>query len=264
MKALDGKRTVIHRPTRGTRETLLRIVKDPSIVGFAQYDNYRRFMSSDQDADTRLEFYGDVPYCVLAAARANSPWALPPDELSEDLKPKTIDIGPADADTAASLSALVASAPRLSGVAVEHRGGSRGLSRLRQRATDIMFFIEYPDRGTPIVADILSGSDVVFLTSPTMLLDGGKSDVQGAFVPTRIVVPTGGWFSPDREISTVCTPFGVVVNSEGDIDTLDFVVRAATEGALINGRSDGFWSTVGSMLRRTWTAIVDGVTYWSE
>lgn len=259
--AMQGERTLVPIASRGTQENLEALISDPTAIGFAQYDNFRRFVDGMSPDEPRLEFYGDVPFCVLAVGRANGPWVLPPDELPADLQPERIDIGPEDADAATSLGPLIATAPKLSNATVEYRGGSRALSRLRQRATDILFLIEYPHQRAPIVGDVLSSDDVAFLPSPAMFFTGAQSDVQGAFVPTQISIPGDGLFAGRAEINTVCTPFGIVINPLGDPDTLDFIVSAITHGTLLDENS-GFWSSLLKAITLGWGETVDTVSGW--
>lgn len=252
---LEEVRTLRLIPSRGTADNIAAVAQDPTSVGFAQYDIYRRIVDGLPEGENRLEFYGDVPVCILAVARIGGPWLLPPAEIPEDLMPAVIDIGPEGSDTAVGLAPLIATAPKLSGARVEHRGGARALSRLRQRAADIVFLMEYPHKKTPIIADVFEAPDIGFIEDTAAFFAGAQSDVKGAFIPTKILVPGGGVLSGRSEIDTVCTPLGVVVHGDGDSDTLDFVVSSVTGGSLIDS-GDGFLDRLWNAAARLWRGLV--------
>ena len=240
----------------GTMANLAAVLRNPDDVAFAQFDLFRQFVSMNPEAGRKLEFYGDVPVCVLLVARSGSPWMLSSSEIPDEVALKSLDIGPVEGDAAVSLAALVASAPRLVATRLENRGGSRALARVRQRDTELAAFVEFPSAQTPIVEDVLANESIGFIGSIASVFRGARVENGMTFVPTELDISQPSFFKSDRPIRTVCTSVGVAINADGQVDVIDAVVQSVAEGELINADT---WSlrSVFRVCNRLWNGAMD-------
>lgn len=241
----------------GTLASLDAVLREPRDVAFAQFNLYRRFVA-EHPAAHKLEFYGDVPVCVLLVARAGSPWMLSSTEVPDALVPSSIDLGPADGDAAATLAPLLRSAFALGDALLEHRGGARALARVQRRDTEVAAFIEFPNVQTPIVSDVLGNDSVEFVTSIASVLRGARLRGGMTLVPAEVEMPQPGPFGSERSIRTLCTSLGLVVHADAAPDLIDAVVHAVVRGELVN--SD-HWSF--GFVSRGWNRLWDLGREWS-
>ena len=237
----------------GTMANLEAVLRNPDDVAFAQLDLFRRFVARNPEAEGKLEFYGDVPVCVLLVARSGSPWMLSSSEIPDEVALKSLDIGPVEGDAAVSLAGLVGSAPRLIATKLENRGGPRALARVRQRDTELAVFVEFPSTQTPIIEDVLANESIDFIGSIASVFKGARVENGTTFVPTELEMSQPGFFKSDRPIRTVCTSVGVAINADGKGDVIDAVVHSVTEGDLINSDT---WSL--GFVFRVWNRLWGG------
>ena len=240
----------------GTMANLEAVLRNPDDVAFAQFDLFRQFVAKNPEAERKLEFYGDVPACVLLVARSGSPWMLSSSEIPDEVTLKSLDIGPVEGDAAVSLAALVESAPRLIATKLENRGGSRALARVRQRDTELAAFVEFPSAQAPIIEHVLANESLDFIGSIASVFKGARVENGMTFVPTELEMSQPGIFKSDRPIRTVCTSVGVAINADGKVDVIDAVVQSVTEGELINSDT---WSLgfVFRVCNRLWDGAMD-------
>ena len=243
----------------GTMANLEAVLRNPDDVAFAQLDLFRQFVAKNPEAESKLEFYGDVPVCVLLVSRSGSPWMLPSSEIPDEVALKSLDIGPIGGDAAVSLEALVESAPRLTTTKLENRGGSRALARVRRRDTELAAFVEFPSAQTPIIEDVLTNESIDFIGSIASVFKGAKVENSMTFVPTELEMSQPSFFKSDRPIRTVCTSVGVAINADGNADVIEAVVHSVTEGELINSDT---WSL--GFVFRVWNRLWDSAMDWYE
>ena len=247
-------------PSTGTGANLDALLAHPNDAAFVQFGLFRERLVNDAEAAAKLEFYGDVPVCVLLVARAASPWMLPPAELPDELRVESIDLGASGGDTAASLAELVASATRLRGVRTEHRGGARAIARVHRRDTQVAALVEFPSARAPIIEAVLANDALDFVGTIASVLAGARYETDLIFVPTELRIEAGGWFRAERTIRTMCTSLGVAVNVDGDPAVIDRIVHAVLAGALLAPRND--W-TSGS-IAKAWEEIRAKASEWRD
>src|SRR6266851_2682518 len=54
------------------REIMQRIAADPRNIGLVQRDLYVQYLREHADSETRFEFYGNIPVCLMAVVRKGS------------------------------------------------------------------------------------------------------------------------------------------------------------------------------------------------
>jgi hypothetical protein len=245
--ALAPEFTVDLQSRSGSWENLEAIASDPALVGFSQFDIFQRFVTQRGLGQT-LEYYGDVPVCVLAVARLGSPITLPLDQSAPAFALRTVDTGPANGDAARTFQLLQGQVPRLQRLAIEDRGWSRALARLGQGRLDLVVFVEYPNSEVPLIHDVFDNPRVVFVGSVAELLGPITPGANAPFLPTQISIPREGWFEDNYTGETFCTSLGIVVHRDGDPAVLDAVVRAVTTGALTT-EATSWWQDVVTCLQ---------------
>jgi hypothetical protein len=223
----------------GSWQNLEAVAANPSVVAFSQLDLYERFVAERGLGDV-LEYYGNIPTCVFAAARIGSPVTLGLGTEGAGLSLQTVDTGPSNSDAALTYDLLRQHAPALSTLDVEHRGWSRALARLAEGDLDLFVFVEYPNAEAPLVGDVLDHPRVILLDNVTELL-GPLPSGDAPYLPTQASIARGGWFDDRYVGQTLCTSLGVVIHRDGDPQVLEAVVHAATSGALLNDVEGSWW-----------------------
>jgi hypothetical protein len=246
--ALAPELTVELRGQSGSLENLEAIASDPTLVGFSQFDIFQRFVT-ERGLGQVLEYYGDVPVCILAVARNGSPITLELDDSRPAFALRTIDTGHKKGDAALTFELLQGQVPALQRLEVEDRGWSRALARLGQGRLDLVMFVDYPNSEVPLIQDVFSNPRVVFVQSVAKLLGPISPGERMPFLPTQISIPGEGWFDDGYTGQTYCTSLGIVVHADADPVVLDAVVRAVTSGALTSDAAMSWWQYLVSCLQ---------------
>jgi hypothetical protein len=232
----------------GSWENLEAIAADPALVGFAQLGIFQRFVRERNLGDV-LEYYGDVPVCVIAVARLGGPVTLDLDDAQAAFALKSVDTGPDSGDAALTFELMQAQVPSLQRLDVEHRGWSRALARIGQGRLDLVVFIEYPNSEVPLIQDVFANPRVVFVHPVARLLGSLTPSPELPFLPTQISIPRGGWFDDNYTGQTYCTSMGIVVHADGDPLVVEAAVRAVTTGVLTADQAESWWQYLAACLR---------------
>jgi hypothetical protein len=207
---------------------VLRLVRaDPRHVGFVQRDVFVDRVQRSPGEFDRLEFYGNVAACLVVVTRKGSPI-----QTYEGLvagKPDrtvTLDIGPTTGRVAATFEILRGMDPDLGKLRLEHRGGSRAVSRVVTGDADAALLIAYapfrvPALDGPIEQDQV---DLVPLVSRTIVAAAHRQNAPYAL--REIELGEAGWLRSARPYHTTCTSLGVVVNEKADARLSEAVAQS--------------------------------------
>jgi hypothetical protein len=246
--ALAPDVTVDLQARSGSWENLDAIAADPMLVGFSQLDIFQRFVK-ERNLGEMLEYYGDAPVCILAAARLGGPVTLDLDDSQAAFALRSVDTGPDNGDAALTFERIREQVPALQRLDVEHRGWSRALARLGQGRLDLVVLVEYPNSEVPLIQDVFGNPRVVFVQPVARLLGPITPSPDLPFLPTQISIPGGDWFDDGYTGQTYCTSTGIVVHADGDPLVIEPVVRAVTTGVLTTDEADSWWQYLTTCLR---------------
>src|SRR5579863_6444914 len=124
------------------QEVMQRIAADPRSIGLVQQDRYVQYLRDHAASGTKLEFYGDIPVCVLAVVRKGSQIQSFGDLVRVRANRKaTLDVGPASGQLAASFANLREMDAALANLQPEYLGGARALGRVVSGETDAALFL---------------------------------------------------------------------------------------------------------------------------
>ncbi|MBI3451896.1 MAG: hypothetical protein HY057_03520 [Rhodospirillales bacterium] len=210
-------------------------------VGLVQRDVYAEFLRQNPTAANKLEFYGDLPACVLAVVRRGSP-VRGYDDLAAARgdEPLSVDIGPADAGTAAMFTALQRIDPALAGLRIEHRGGSRALSRVVAGQTDVAVIVTDPATPDDLFAGTIAAGTVEVLPFTSAMLAKAFGERTAPYALKQVEIGAAGWFAAARKYDTACTTYGAAVNAKDDTRLSEAVARAVLGGSVAASRPP-FW-----------------------
>jgi hypothetical protein len=199
------------------REVMQRVAADPRSIGLVQRDLYVQYLRDNAASDTRFEFYGNIPVCLMAVVRRGSQIQTYGDLVrARSTRSTTLDVGPAKGQLAATFETLREIDPSLANLQVEHRAGARALSRVVTGETDAALFLVLAPYTNALVTDMI-GSDALDLVpffSEDIVL--GAARRQLPYLLRQITLGSPGWFSSGRPYHTTCTSLGAVVNAEAD------------------------------------------------
>jgi hypothetical protein len=89
------------------REVMQRVAADPRNIGLVQRDLYVQYLRDHADSDTRFEFYGNIPVCLMAVVRKGSQIQTYGDLVrARTSRPTLLDVGPAGGQLAATFETL--------------------------------------------------------------------------------------------------------------------------------------------------------------
>lgn len=206
---------------------LAAVVGDRAVMAFSQRDVFARFVRDTPAASKAVEFYGRVPACVYFVVRKSGVVERYADLVDPQLADGiTLDVGPAAGETAGSFAALVEADPALGRIRLEHRGGVRALSRVASGQIDGAMLVAAPGVSDELV-DLAVGNDalwVIAVAERDIFRDGRAPGFPFAF--KRVPVGSGGWFGLGPEVQTICTEYGVVVNTAANPRLLEATATA--------------------------------------
>lgn len=212
---------------------VLRLVRaDPRHVGFVQRDTFvDRLRRSPAEFD-RLEFYGNVAACLLAVTRIGSPIQTYDDLVAANRDRKaTLDVGATTGRVAATFEMLRGMDSDLDNLRLEHRGGSRAMSRVVSGETDVALFIAYAPFRLPPLDGLIDKDlvDLVPFVSRNIAAAALRQSTPYAF--REIELGDRGWLRSARKYSTTCTSLGIVVNEKADVRLSEAVAQAMLQAA---------------------------------
>lgn len=199
------------------RQVMQRIAADPRSIGLVQRDFYVQYLRDHADSDTRFEFYGNIPVCLMAVARKGSQIQTYGDLVrARTNRPTTLDVGPATGQLAATFQTLREMDPSLANLQLEHRAGARALSRVITGETDVAVFLVMAPYTNALVNDMIDSDalDLVPFFSEDFVLGASRRNLP--YVLRQITLGSPGWFSSGRPYHTTCTSLGAVVNANAD------------------------------------------------
>jgi len=209
------------------REVMQRIAAEPRSIGFVQRDLYVQYLRDHADSDTRFEFYGNIPVCLMAVVRRGSQIQTYGDLVrTRTNRATTLDVGPATGQLAATFETLREMDPSLASLQLEHRAGARALSRVVTGETDAALFLVLAPYTNALVTDMI-GSDALDLV-PFFSEDivSGASRRELPYMLREIRLGNPGWFSSGRPYHTTCTSVGAVVNAKANAILSEKVAQA--------------------------------------
>jgi hypothetical protein len=246
----------------GSWSNLEAVAADPAVVAFSQFDAYQLFVA-EHGLENVLEYYGNIPVCLFAAARIGSPLTLGLDGATSAIALRSVDTGPSNGDAALTYELLQQLGPRegaMPAVEIEHRGWSRALARVAEGDLDLFLFVEYPNAAAPLIRDVFDNPRVVLLDNVVEVLGATALADTAPYVPTQASIAHGGWFDERYVGQTLCTSLGIVIHRDGDPQVLEAVVHAATNGDLLHDGEGSWWQGLAERLGgwfeqgRRWTA----------
>jgi len=199
------------------REVMQQIAADPGSIGFVQRDLYVQYLRDHADSDTRFEFYGNIPICLMVVARKGSQIQSYGDLVrARSSRPTTLDVGPATGQLAASFATLREIDRSLANLQLEHVGGARALGRVITGETDAALFLVLAPYTNALVFDMINGDalDLVPFFSEDIVIGASRRKLPYAL--RQINLGRSGWFSSGRPYHTTCTSLGAVVNATAD------------------------------------------------
>jgi hypothetical protein len=212
------------------REVMERIAADPRSIGFVQRDLYVQYLRDHADSDTRFEFYGNVPVCLMAVVRRGSQIQTYGDLVRvRTNRATTLDVGPATGQLAATFETLREIDPSLANLQLEHRAGARALSRVVTGETDAALFVVLAPYTSGLVTDMIDSDtlDLVPFFSEDIVIGALRRKLPYMLREIRLGNP--GWFSSGRPYHTTCTSLGAVVNAKADAILSEKVAQALIE-----------------------------------
>ena len=241
-EAMSGEFKLALQPVLGSRAVLDAVLKNPAVSGFVRFDAYLAYLKSTPQAKQTIEFYGDVPICLFAAANSDNQVAT---DAQTQAKVR-VDIGAVKSNTWSMVNNLWPDVSKRSNLVVTTTGGYRALAAVTQRRTDVALLAEYPSFQVPTLEYILSNSKLRLLPSIGEVLGPIRETSNAGYLPTQVNLPQAGWFSEDLTIRTLCTSLGIVVNSNAagaDQWYVDTLVRYVTTGKLLESAEPDSEST---------------------
>ena len=209
------------------REVMRRVAADPRSIGFVQRDLYVQYLRDHADSDTRFEFYGNVPVCLMAVVRRGSQIQTYGDLVrARTNRATTLDVGPATGQLAATFETLREIDPSLASLQLEHRAGARALSRVVTGETDAALFVVLAPYTSGLVTDMIDSDtlDLVPFFSEDIVSGALRRSLPYMLREIRLGNP--GWFSSGRPYHTTCTSLGAVVNAKADAILSEKVAQA--------------------------------------
>jgi hypothetical protein len=199
------------------REAMQRVAEDPRSIGLVQRDLFVQYLRDHADGDTRFEFYGNIPVCLLAVVRKGSQIQTYGDLVRARTSRRTmLDIGPADGQLAATFETLREIDPSLGNLQLEYRAGARALSRVVTGETDAALFLVLAPYAGGLVADMVDSDalDLVPFFSEDIVIGAARRKLP--YLLRQITLGNPGWFSSGRPYHTTCTSLGAVVNAKAE------------------------------------------------
>ncbi len=229
------------------REVMQRIAADPRSIGLVQRDFYVQYLRDHADSDTRFEFYGNIPVCLMAVVRKGSQIQTYGDLVrARTNRPTTLDVGPATGQLAATFETLREMDPSLANLQLEHRAGARALGRVISGETDAALFLARAPYTDGLVIDMIDTGalDLVPFFSEDIVI--GASRRKLPYLLRQIKLGNPGWFSSGRPYHTTCTSLGAVVNATANVILSEKVAQILLEDTPAEHRRP-WYAAVGSL-----------------
>jgi len=229
------------------REVMQRVAADPRSIGLVQRDLYVQYLHEHADSDTRFEFYGNIPVCLMAVVRKGSQIQSYGDLVRvRTNRPTMLDVGPATGQLAGTFETLREMDRSLANLQLEHLGGARALGRVITGETDAALFLVLAPYSGGLVFDMIDSDalDPVPFFSEDIVI--GASRRKLPYLLRQIKLGNGGWFSSGRPYHTTCTSIGAVVNATADEMLSDKVAQTLLEDAPAQSQRP-WYAAVGSV-----------------
>lgn len=214
------------------REAMQRIAADPHNIGLVQRDLYVQYLRDHAASDTRFEFYGNIPVCLMAVVRRGSQVQTYGDlvRVRTD-RPTTLDVGPATGQLAATFETLREMDPALANLQLEHRAGARALSRVVSGETDAALFLVMAPYTNALVTDMIESDALDLVPFFSEDIVSGALRRKLPYMLRQIALGNPGWLSSGRPYHTTCTALGAVVNAQADPTLSEKVAQALLQDA---------------------------------
>jgi len=230
------------------REIMRRIAADPRSIGLVQRDLYVQYLRAHADSETRFEFYGNIPVCLLAVVRKGAAIQSYGDLVrARTSRAMTLDVGPAEGQLAATFETLRGMDPSLANPELEHLGGARALGRVITGETDAALFLVLAPYAGGMVFDMLDADalDPVPFFSEDIVLGAARGKLP--YVLRHIDIGSPGWFSLGRPYHTTCTSLGAVVNATTSANLSEKVAQILLEDASAQAKPP-WYAAAGNMV----------------
>lgn len=196
-------------------------------VGFVQRDLFVDRLRHDPLNFDGLEFYGDIPACVVAIVRKGSRIETYADLVAARReRPISLDVGPATGRVATTFALLREMDPALGNLRLAHRGGARALSRVASGETDVALLIAYAPYKNADLEALLDRGEVDLVPFTSRTIAAAAFGQNAPYLLREISLGGDGWFHRGRIYHTMCTSLGVVVNEKADIHLSEAVAHA--------------------------------------
>jgi hypothetical protein len=200
------------------REIMQRIAADPRSIGLVQRDLYVQYLRDHADSDTRFEFYGNIPVCLMAVVRKGSQIQTYGDLVrARTNRAMTLDVGPETGQLAVTFETLREMDRSLANLQLEHLAGARALNRVITGETDAALFLVLAPYTDGLVIDMIGSDafDLVPFFSEDIVIEAARHKLP--YVLRQIKLGNPGWFSSARPYHTTCTSLGAVVNAAANV-----------------------------------------------
>ena len=231
----------------GGQEVMQRIAADPRSIGLVQRDLYVQYLRDHADSDTRFEFYGNIPVCLMAVVRKGSQIQGYGDLVrARTSRPVTLDVGPASGQLAVTFETLRDMDRALANLQLEHVGGARALGRVTTGETDAALFLVLAPYTGGLVFDMIDTDalDLVPFFSEDIVLGAARGKLP--YVLRQIKLGSPGWFSSGRPYHTTCTSIGAVVNAATNATLSEKVAQILLQDAPAENERP-WYATAGSL-----------------
>jgi hypothetical protein len=208
------------------RDVMQRIAADPRSIGLVQRDLYVQYLRDHADSDTRFEFYGNIPVCLMVVVRKGSQIQSYGDLVRvRSNRPTTLDVGPATGQLAVTFASLRETDRSLANLQLEHRAGARALGRVVTGETDAALFLVLAPYTDGLVFDMIDADalDLVPFFSEDIVIGAARGKLP--YVLRQIKLGNPGWFSSGRAYHTTCTSLGAVVNATANVTLSEKVAQ---------------------------------------
>src|SRR5216684_2617428 len=229
------------------REVMQRIAADPRSIGLVQHDLYVQYLRDHADSDTRFEFYGNTPVCLMAVVRKGSQIQSYGDLVRpRTSRATTLDVGSATGQLAVTFETLRGMDRSIANLALEHVGGARALGRVITGETDAALFLVRAPYTGGLVFDMIDADalDLVPFFSEDIVLGAARGRLP--YVLRHINLGSPGWFSSGRPYHTTCTSMGAVVNAAANVNLSERVAQFLLQDAPAEGQRP-WYAAVGSL-----------------
>jgi hypothetical protein len=236
-------------------DVVQRVANDARAIGVVQHDTYLDGMRARGAGGAHLELYGDLPACLVVVAGKRSWIRSYGDLITASRGPAvTMDVGPANGRLAHMLEALQSADPMLGSLRLEHRGGSRALSRVVSGEIDAAMLLLQPPFADAPLDRLVNDGQVELVPFDVPALVAGSFEGDSPYRSRDIRLGDEGWFSSGTDYRAICTSVGVIVNSAADAQLSEAIAKSMLTSRFAE-TGHGWLATAGEILSASVAAV---------